>query len=146
MVGAEESTRGKAKTAANDAANHGSRPGAIRATGIKTTHMCQNVYGKPGALFSVNRLKVQEPGEALASVSSAERWSGIPEPTNMRRSLSAGDATETGVSLRHLLRKVRRATRFSDIITVTHQGQCNQYLRNAIRNDTEVTRDAAQTA
>src|SRR5271156_3149710 len=31
-------------------------PNASHATGINSTQFCQYVYGKPGALFSVNRL------------------------------------------------------------------------------------------
>ena len=43
MVGAEESARIKAGTATNDAAINGNQPDATCVTGIKTTHMCQNV-------------------------------------------------------------------------------------------------------
>src|ERR1700681_1615892 len=38
---------------------------------------------------------------SLASVSSAERWSGVPEPTNMRLPNGWG-ATETGVYMHYL--------------------------------------------
>jgi hypothetical protein len=39
-----------------DAAKHRDTPNARYATGINSTTLSQNVYGKPGALFSVNRL------------------------------------------------------------------------------------------
>jgi hypothetical protein len=35
-------------------------PSASHAPGITSTQFCQNVYGKPGALFSVNRLSDAE--------------------------------------------------------------------------------------
>lgn len=56
MVGAEESLRIKAGVFANNAANNSDVPNARTATGINSTTLSQNVYGKPGALFSVNRL------------------------------------------------------------------------------------------
>jgi hypothetical protein len=74
-------------------------PNASHATGINSTQFCQNVYGKPGALFSVKLedAEAQATG-SIASISSAERWSGIPDPTNMRLPNGWG-ATETGVAL-----------------------------------------------
>jgi hypothetical protein len=39
-----------------DAANNRDTPNAKYAIGANSTQFCQNVYGKPGALFSVNRL------------------------------------------------------------------------------------------
>jgi len=45
-----------AGAATRDAANNRLPPDAKHATGIMPTQFCQNVYGKPGALFSVNRL------------------------------------------------------------------------------------------
>jgi hypothetical protein len=39
-----------------DAAKNSDTPNAKYATGINSTTLSQNVYGKPGALFSVNRL------------------------------------------------------------------------------------------
>ena len=56
MVGAEESLRIKAGVVIRDAAKHRDTPNARYATGINSTTLSQNVYGKPGALFSVNRL------------------------------------------------------------------------------------------
>jgi len=35
-------------------------PIASHAIGIQSIQFCQNVYGKPGALFSVNRLSAAE--------------------------------------------------------------------------------------
>jgi hypothetical protein len=57
MVGAEESlsSRIKAGVFAENAAKHSDVPNARYATGINSTTLSQNVYGKPGALFSVNR-------------------------------------------------------------------------------------------
>jgi hypothetical protein len=56
VVGAEESLRIKAGVAIRDAAKNRDAPNAGNATGINSTTLSQNVYGKPGALFSVNRL------------------------------------------------------------------------------------------
>src|ERR1700679_108149 len=60
-------------------------------------------YGKPAALFSVNRLsdaEAQSQG-SRAFVSSAERWSGNPEPTNMRRPRRTGSPPKP-VSMQNL--------------------------------------------
>src|SRR5260370_34329774 len=60
------------------------RPASVQPNSAKTQFR-KKTYGKPGALFSVNRLSDAEAQiGSLASVSSAERWSGNPEPTNMR--------------------------------------------------------------
>ncbi len=56
MIGAEESLRIKAGVARMNAAKNSDVPNARYATGINSTTLSQNVYGKPGALFSVNRL------------------------------------------------------------------------------------------
>jgi hypothetical protein len=56
MIGAEESLRKKAGVFAKDAAKNRDAPNARTATGINSTTLSQNVYSKPGALFSVNRL------------------------------------------------------------------------------------------
>jgi hypothetical protein len=56
MVGAEESTRIKAGVFALGKAYMRDAPNARIATGINSTTLSQNVYSKPGALFSVNRL------------------------------------------------------------------------------------------
>jgi hypothetical protein len=56
MVGAEEGARIEAGAATRDAATNREAPNASHATGINSTQFCQNVYSKPGALFSVNRL------------------------------------------------------------------------------------------
>jgi hypothetical protein len=56
VVGAEESLRIKAGVFAKHAAKNSDAPNARYATGINSTTLSQNVYGKPGALFSVNRL------------------------------------------------------------------------------------------
>jgi hypothetical protein len=56
MVGAEESWRIKAGVFADGAARKRVAPNARTATGINSTTLSQNVYSKPGALFSVNRL------------------------------------------------------------------------------------------
>jgi hypothetical protein len=56
VVGAEESLRIEAGVVIRDAAKHRNAPNARYATGINSTTLSQNVYGKPGALFSVNRL------------------------------------------------------------------------------------------
>ena len=67
---------------------------------MNLTQFCQFVFSKPGALFSVNRssdlLSLQR--RCLRSVSSAERWSGHPEPTGkLRRSLAGNAAEESGI-------------------------------------------------
>src|SRR5260370_40180944 len=60
------------------------RPASFLPNSAKTQFR-KKTYGKSGALFSVNRLSDAEAQiGSLASVSSAERWSGNPEPTNMR--------------------------------------------------------------
>ena len=56
MVGAEESLRIEAGVAMMNAASKEQAPNARYATGINSTTLSQNVYSKPGALFSVNRL------------------------------------------------------------------------------------------
>jgi hypothetical protein len=56
VVGAEESLRIKAGVVVLSAAKNRDTPNAKYATGINSTTLSQNVYGKPGALFSVNRL------------------------------------------------------------------------------------------
>jgi hypothetical protein len=60
VVGAEESSRIEAGAATKRATGNRDSPSASHATGIDSTHFCQNVYGKPGALFSVNRLSAAE--------------------------------------------------------------------------------------
>src|SRR5271154_6710463 len=113
------------------------RPASVQPNSAKTQFR-KKTYGKPGALFSVNRLPDAEAQQgSLASVSSAERWSGDPEPTNMRRSLKDGGATETCVYMPHLelgvtRQRLSRLTRFLKTITAGRQGQCNQYLRHAL--------------
>jgi hypothetical protein len=85
------SLRIEAGTATNGGSTNRDTPSASHATGISSTQFCQNVYVKPGALFSVNRLSDAEAQMgSSASVSSAERWSGNPDPTNMRRSHRMG--------------------------------------------------------
>ena len=54
MVGAEESLRIEAGVV--NAAKNSDVPNAKYATGINSITLSQNVYSKPGALFSVNRL------------------------------------------------------------------------------------------
>jgi hypothetical protein len=56
MVGAEESLRIEAGTATKCATTNREKPTASHAVSIESTQFCQNVYGKPGAFFSVNRL------------------------------------------------------------------------------------------
>jgi hypothetical protein len=52
----EEGARIKARTATREvAAKKREAPNARHASGINSTQFCQFVYGKPGALFSVNR-------------------------------------------------------------------------------------------
>src|ERR1700738_825 len=76
------------------------RPASVQPNSAKTQFR-KKTYGKPGALFSVNRLSDAEAQKgSLASVSSAERWSGNPEPTNMRLPNGWG-ATETGVYMHY---------------------------------------------
>jgi len=61
MVEAEEGSRIKAGAATRPiavvttAARNRDTPIASHANGIDSTQFCQNVYSKPGALFSVNR-------------------------------------------------------------------------------------------
>jgi hypothetical protein len=57
LVGAEERLRIKAGVVSADAAKNRDAPSARYATGINSTTLSQNVYGKPGALFSVNRIR-----------------------------------------------------------------------------------------
>ena len=69
MVGAEEvSLRIEAGTATYGKIKNRDTPSASHATGIKSTQFCQNVYGKPGALFSVNRLSDAEAQIGLSCV------------------------------------------------------------------------------
>jgi hypothetical protein len=56
MVGAEESLRMKGGTISRHAARNRDAPNAKYATGNNSITLRKNVYGKPGALFSVNRL------------------------------------------------------------------------------------------
>jgi hypothetical protein len=56
VVGAEESLRIEAGVVMMDAAKNRAAPIARSATGINSTTLSQNVYVKPGALFSDNRL------------------------------------------------------------------------------------------
>jgi hypothetical protein len=56
VIGAEESLRIEAGVVVLNAAKNSGTPSARYATGINSTTLSQNVYGKPGALFSVNRL------------------------------------------------------------------------------------------
>jgi len=56
MVGAEESLRIEAGVAMMNAAKNSDEPSARCAAGINSITLSQNVYSKPGALFSVNRL------------------------------------------------------------------------------------------
>jgi hypothetical protein len=56
MVGAEESLRIEAGVVIMAAAKNRNTPTARCATGINSNTLSQNVYSKPGALFSVNRL------------------------------------------------------------------------------------------
>src|SRR6267378_4428751 len=66
------------------------RPASVQPNSAKT-QFPKKTYGEPGALFSVNRLSDAEAQlGSLASVSSAERWSGDPEPTNMRLPIGWG--------------------------------------------------------
>jgi hypothetical protein len=56
MVEAEEGARIEARTATREvAAKKREAPSASHAIGIHSTQFCQFRYGKPGALFSVNR-------------------------------------------------------------------------------------------
>jgi hypothetical protein len=60
VVGAEEvSLRIEAGDATNGKTTNRDTPSASHATGINS-NCSQNVYGKPGALFSVNRLSDAE--------------------------------------------------------------------------------------
>jgi hypothetical protein len=60
MVGAEESLRIEAGVVTMDTAKNRNAPNARYATGISSITLSKNVYGKPGALFSVNRLSDAE--------------------------------------------------------------------------------------
>jgi len=61
MVGAEEeSLRIEAGIVVLNAAKNRDTPNARYAAGINSTTLSQNVYSKPGALFSVNRLSAAE--------------------------------------------------------------------------------------
>jgi hypothetical protein len=74
-------------------------PIAMSAIGITSIQFCKNVYGNPGPFFLGKPLiKAQELEALLRLISSAERWSGNPEPTNMRHPNGWG-ATETGIKL-----------------------------------------------
>jgi hypothetical protein len=69
MVGAEEvSLRIEAGTATYGRMTNRDAPSASHATGVKPTQFCKNVYGKPGALFSVNRLSDAEAQIRLSRV------------------------------------------------------------------------------
>src|SRR5258708_37674858 len=94
MVGAEEgevSLRIEAGTATNGAITNRERLRASHATGISSTQFCQNPIHKkimrqaprPCSRLTACQTPKLKRG-SLASVSSAERWSGNPEPTNMR--------------------------------------------------------------
>jgi hypothetical protein len=56
----EESLRIEAGARTNGTITNREYQSACNATGIESTQFCQNVYGKPGALFSVNRLSDAE--------------------------------------------------------------------------------------
>src|SRR5580704_13480732 len=92
------------------------RPASVQPNSGKTQFQ-KETYGKPGALFSVNRLSDAEAQiGSLASVSSAERWSGNPEPTNMRPPIGWG-ATGNRCTCKPkfmgvALQMVQRLTRF----------------------------------
>jgi hypothetical protein len=60
VVGAEESLRIEAGVVMRAAAKNSDVPNARYATGINSTTLSQNVYVKPGALFSDYRLPVAE--------------------------------------------------------------------------------------
>jgi hypothetical protein len=62
------SLRIEAGAATNGKITNGITPSASHATGINSTQFCQNVYGKPGALFSVNRLSDAEAHVGLSCV------------------------------------------------------------------------------
>jgi hypothetical protein len=71
VVGAEEVSlrmRIEAGTATNGEMTNRDAPSASHATGINSTTLNQNVYGKPGALFSVNRLSDAEAQIGLSCV------------------------------------------------------------------------------
>jgi hypothetical protein len=69
MVGAEEaSLRIEAGTATYGKMTNRDTPSARHATGTKSINLSQNVYGKPGALFSVNRLSDAEAQIRLSRV------------------------------------------------------------------------------
>jgi hypothetical protein len=56
VIGAEESLRIEAGVVVLSAAKNRDAPNARYATGINSITLIQNVYSKPGALFSVYRL------------------------------------------------------------------------------------------
>jgi hypothetical protein len=60
MVGAEESLRIEAGVVILQATRNRGTPSARNATGIISITLSQNVYGKPGAFISVNRLSTAE--------------------------------------------------------------------------------------
>jgi hypothetical protein len=60
VVGAEESVRIEAGVSMVNAAKNRDAPNAKYATGINSTTLSQNVYGKPRALFSDKCLSVVE--------------------------------------------------------------------------------------
>ena len=64
----EVSLRIEAGAATNGEITNRDMPNASHATGIRSTQFCQNVYGKPGALFSVNRLSDAEAQKGLSCV------------------------------------------------------------------------------
>ena len=69
MVGAEEvSLRIEAGAATNREMTNRDTPSASHATGINSITLSQNVYSKPGALFSVNRLSDAEAQIGLSCV------------------------------------------------------------------------------
>ena len=104
MVGAEEvSLRIEAGTATSGNITNRDTPSANHATGIKSTQFCQNVYCKPGALFSVNRLS-----DAGAQITALSRLSHRPsDGLEFQNQLICGSPTdgappETGVYMHNL--------------------------------------------
>src|SRR5580692_3258593 len=77
------------------------RPASVQPNSANTQFQIKT-YGKPAALFSINRLSDAEAQSgSRAFVSSAERWSGNPEPTNMRRPRRTGSPPKP-VSMQNL--------------------------------------------
>ena len=80
MVEAEEGARIKAGAATRPiavvttAAMNRETPNASHANGINSTQFCQNVYSKPGALFSVNRLSDNPKDPERASPKGIRHW------------------------------------------------------------------------